>query len=48
MKIFLLLFMILPNLAFAEDFTLLCDGEMSTYRNDVLENTTKQVQTLKV
>ena len=32
----------------AEDLNLLCEGEMRTYRNNVLENTSKEKQTLQV
>ena len=31
----------IPNFVLADDFKLVCEGEESNYRNDVLENTSK-------
>ena len=41
MKKLLLIALTIPNFVLAEDFKLVCEGEESTFRNDVLENTSK-------
>ena len=41
MKKFLLIALTIPNFILADDFKLVCEGEESNYRNDVLENTSK-------
>jgi len=41
MKKLLLIALTIPNLVLADDFKLVCEGEESNYRNDVLENTSK-------
>ena len=41
MKKFLLIALTIPNFVLADDFKLVCEGEESNYRNDVLENTSK-------
>ena len=41
MKKFLLIALTIPNFIQADDFKLVCEGEESNYRNDVLENTSK-------
>jgi len=38
----------IPNFILAEDFKLVCEGEMSTYRNNVQENVSNEIQTLHV
>ena len=38
----------IPNLVLADHFKLVCEGEESNYRNDVLENTSKASLTLQV
>ena len=38
----------IPNFVLADDFKLVCEGEESNYRNDVLENTSKASFTLHV
>ena len=48
MKKLLLIALTIPNLGLAEDFKLVCEGEVSNYRNDVLEDTTKASHTLQV
>ena len=48
MKKLLLIALIIPNFVLAEDFKLVCEGEESTFRNDVLENTSKASRTLQV
>jgi len=48
MKKLILISLIFSNLVMAEDLNLLCEGEMRTYRNNVLENTSKEKQTLQV
>ena len=41
MKKLLLIVLTIPNLVLADDFKLVCEGEASNYRNDVLEDTSK-------
>ena len=41
MKKLLLIALTIPNFVLADDFKLVCEGEESNYRNDVLENTSK-------
>lgn len=41
MKKLLLIALIIPNFVLADEFKLICEGEESKYRNDVLENTSK-------
>ena len=48
MKKFLLIALTIPNFVLADDFKLVCEGEESNYRNDVLENTSKTSFTLHV
>ena len=48
MKKFLLIALTIPNIVLADDFKLVCEGEESNYRNDVLENTSKASFTLHV
>ena len=48
MKKLLLVALAIPNFVLADDFKLVCEGEESSYRNDVLENTSKASLTLHV
>ena len=48
MKKLLLIALTIPNFVLANDFKLVCEGEESNYRNDVLENTSKASFTLHV
>ena len=48
MKKLLLVALTIPNFVLADDFKLVCEGEESSYRNDVLENTSKASLTLHV
>jgi hypothetical protein len=48
MKKLLLIALTIPNFVLADDFKLVCEGEESNYRNDVLENTSKTSLTLQV
>ena len=48
MKKFLLIALTIPNFIQADDFKLVCEGEESNYRNDVLENSSKASFTLHV
>ena len=48
MKKLLLIALIIPNFVLADEFKLICEGEESKYRNDVLENTSKASLTLQV
>ena len=48
MKKLLLIALTIPNFVLADDFKLVCEGEESNYRNDVLENTSKASLTLQV
>ena len=48
MKKFLLIALTIPNLVLADDFKLVCEGEESNYRNDVLEDTSKASFKLQV
>ena len=48
MKKLLLIVLTIPNLVLADDFKLVCEGEESNYRNDVLEDTSKASFTLQV
>jgi len=48
MKKLLLIALTIPNFVLADDFKLVCEGEESSYRNDVLENTSKASLTLQV
>ena len=48
MKKFLLIALTIPNFVLADDFKLVCEGEESNYRNDVLENKSKASLTLQV
>ena len=41
MRKLLLIALTIPTLVLADDFKLVCEGEESNYRNDVLENTSK-------
>ena len=47
MKKLLLIALTIPNFVLADDFKLVCEGEESNYRNDVLENTSKASFTLQ-
>ena len=48
MKKLLLIALTVPSFALAEDFKLVCQGEVSTFRNDVLEDTSKASRSLQV
>ena len=48
MKKFLLIALTIPNLVLADDFKLVCEGEVSNYRNNVLEDTSKTSLNLQV
>ena len=48
MKKLLLIALIIPNFVLADEIKLVCEGEESDYRNDVLENTSKASLTLQV
>ena len=48
MKKLLLIALTVPSFALAEDFKLVCQGEVSTFRNDVLEDTSKATKSLQV
>ena len=48
MKKLLLIALTIPNFVLADDFKLVCEGEESNYRNNVLENTSKASFTLHV
>ena len=48
MKKLLLIALTIPNFVLADDFKLVCEGEESNYRNDVLENSSKASFTLHV
>jgi hypothetical protein len=48
MKKLLLIALTIPNFVLADDFKLVCEGEESNYRNDVLENKSKASLTLQV
>ena len=48
MKKLLLIVLTIPTFVLADDFKLVCEGEESNYRNDVLENTSKASFTLHV
>ena len=48
MKKLLLIALTIPNFVLAEDFKLVCEGEESSFRNDVLENTSKATKSLQV
>ena len=48
MKKLLLIVLTIPTFVLADDFKLVCEGEESNYRNDVLENTSKASLTLQV
>ena len=48
MKKFLLIALTIPNFVLADDFKLVCEGEESNYRNDVLEDTSKALFKLHV
>ena len=48
MKKLLLIALTIPNLALADDFKLVCEGEESNYRNNVLEDTSKTSFNLQV
>tara|TARA_B100001173_G_C15841317_1_gene484750 strand:+ start:51 stop:461 length:411 start_codon:yes stop_codon:yes gene_type:complete len=48
MKKLLLIALTIPNFVLAEDFKLVCKGEVSKYRNGVLENTSKATQMLEI
>ena len=48
MKKLLLIALIIPNFVLADEIKLVCEGEESNYRNDVLENTSKTSFTLHV
>ena len=48
MKKLLLIVLTIPNFVLADDFKLVCEGEESNYRNDVLEDTSKASFTLQV
>ena len=41
MKKLLLIALTIPNFVLADEFKLICEGEESKYRNDVLESTSK-------
>ena len=48
MKKLLLIALTIPNFVLADEIKLVCEGEESNYRNDVLENTSKASFTLHV
>ena len=48
MKKLLLIALTIPNFVLADEIKLVCDGEESNYRNDVLETTSKSSFTLHV
>ena len=48
MKKLLLIALTVPSFSLAEDFKLVCQGEVSTFRNDVLEDTSKASRSLQV
>ena len=48
MKKLFIIALTISNFVLAGDFKLVCEGEESNYRNDVLENTTKTSITLQV
>ena len=48
MKKFLIIALTIPNFVLADDFKLVCEGEESNYRNDMLENISKASLTLHV
>ena len=48
MKKLLLIALTIPNFVLADDFKLVCEGEESNYRNDVLGNISKASLTLQV
>jgi hypothetical protein len=48
MRKLLLIALTVPNFALAEDFKLMCQGETSTFRNNVLENISKASRSLHV
>ena len=48
MKKLLLIALTIPNFVLADEFKLVCEGEESNYRNNVLENTSKASFTLQV
>jgi hypothetical protein len=48
MKKLLLIALTIPNLVLADDFKLVCEGEESNYRNNVLEDTSKTSLNLQV
>ena len=48
MKKLLLIALTIPNFVLADDFKLVCEGQESNYRNDVLENTSKASLNLQV
>ena len=48
MKKLLLIALIIPNFVLADEIKLVCDGEESNYRNDVLETTSKTSLKLQV
>ena len=48
MKKLLLIALTIPNLVLADDFKLVCEGEVSNYRNNVLEDTSKTSLNLQV
>ena len=48
MKKLLLIALTIPNFVLADEINLVCDGEESNYRNDVLEDTSKTSLKLQV
>ena len=48
MKKLLLIALTIPNFVLANEIKLVCEGEESNYRNDVLEDTSKTSLTLQV
>jgi len=48
MKKLILIALTIPNFVLADEIKLVCEGEESNYRNDVLENTSKASLTLQV
>ena len=48
MKKLLLIALTIPNFALAENFKLVCEGQISKFRNDALEKTYKTTQVIEV
>ena len=48
MKKLLIILFLIPTFVLAEDFTLVCDGEMRTYRNNKPENVSQKTMVIDV